>query len=47
MRLLELFSGSGSVGAVAKKLHWDVVSLELKGANINCDILEWDYEQYP
>ena len=47
MRLLELFSGTGSVGAVAKKLHWDVVSLDLKDADINCDILEWDYEQYP
>ena len=47
MRLLELFSGTGSVGAVAKNLHWDVVSLDLKGANINCDILEWDYGQYP
>ena len=47
MRLLELFSGTGSVGAVAEKLHWDVVSLDLKDADINCDILEWDYEQYP
>ena len=47
IRLFKLFSGTGSVGTVAKKLHWDVVSLDLKGANINCNILEWDYEQYP
>ena len=32
VRLLELFSGTGSVGSVAKKLHWDIVSLDLKNA---------------
>ena len=47
MKLLELFSGTGSVGAVAKKLQWDVTSLDLKNADINCDILEWDYKQMP
>ena len=47
MKLLELFSGSGSVGKVAKKLGWDVVSLDLKNADINCDILQWDYKQMP
>ena len=47
MKLLELFSGTGSVGAVAKKLHWDVTSLDLKNADINCDIMEWDYKQIP
>jgi site-specific DNA-cytosine methylase len=47
MKFLELFSGTGSVGTVAKRLHWHVVSLDLKNADINCDILEWDYRQYP
>lgn len=47
MKLLELFSGTGSVGGVAKKLHWKVMSLDLKNADVNCDILEWDYKQYP
>ena len=47
MKLLELFSGTGSVGTVAKKLHWEVVSLDLKNADINVDILEWDYKRYP
>jgi hypothetical protein len=30
MKLLELFSGTCSVGRVAKQLHWDVTSLDLK-----------------
>ena len=47
MKLLELFSGTGSVGRVAKKFGWDVVSLDLKNADINCDIMEWDYKQIP
>ena len=47
LNLLELFSGTGSIGKVAKRLHWDVVSLDLKNADINCNILDWDYKQYP
>ena len=46
MKLLELFSGTGSVGKVAKEFGYDVVSLDLKNADINCNILEWDYKQY-
>ena len=46
MKLLELFSGTGSVGKVAKSLGWEVVSLDLKNADINEDILTWDYKQY-
>ena len=30
-----------------KKLHWDVTSLDLKNADINCDIMDWDYKQIP
>ena len=47
MKLLELFSGTGSVGTVASALGWTVVSLDLKGADINCDILQWKYKKYP
>ena len=46
MKLLELFSGTKSVGKVAEKLGYEVVSLDLKDADINCDILEWDYTTY-
>lgn len=44
MRVLELFSGTGSVGKVCKKLGWKVVSLDLKYADINTDIMDWDYK---
>jgi hypothetical protein len=46
-RLLELFSGTHSVGKVAKELNIDVISLDLKGADINIDIMEWNYKEYP
>jgi site-specific DNA-cytosine methylase len=46
MKLLELFSGTKSVGKVAEKLGYDVVSLDLKNADINCNILDWDYTTY-
>ena len=41
--LLELFSGTKSVGKVAEELGYHVISLDLKNANINADILDWDY----
>ena len=47
MKLLELFSGTGSVGKVAKDFGFEVVSLDLKGALINTDILDWNYRDYP
>ena len=47
MKLLELFSGTGSVGKVARSRGFDVVSLDLKNADINCDILQWNYKEYP
>jgi site-specific DNA-cytosine methylase len=47
MRVLELFSGTHSVGKVCKEYGWDVISLDLKGADINKNILEWDYTIYP
>ena len=42
MNLLEMFSGTGSVGLVAKSLGFNVISLDLKNADINTDILKWD-----
>ena len=47
MKLLELFSGTGSVGRVAKEKGFEVISLDLKNADNNCDILQWDYKIYP
>ena len=45
-KLLELFSGTKSVSKVAERLGYDVVSLDLRNADINCDILHWDYTAY-
>ena len=48
MRLLDLFSGTHSVGNVAKGLGFEVVSLDLADASICCDVLTWDYASaYP
>jgi hypothetical protein len=47
MKLLELFSGTKSVGKVAENLGYEVISLDLKDADINCNILDWDYKVYP
>ena len=46
MKLLELFSGTGSVGKVARDKGYEVISLDLKDADINIDILKWDYKVY-
>ena len=43
-RVLELFSGTGSVGKVAREKGWDVVSVDIDPrADINEDIMVWDY----
>jgi site-specific DNA-cytosine methylase len=47
MRVLELFSGTGSVGKVCEELGYEVISLDLKNADINTNILEWDYTIFP
>ena len=48
MRLLELFSGTGSVGNVFKEYGWEVVSLDRDmPADISTDILDWDYRNSP
>ena len=46
MKLLELFSGTKSVGKVAEQLGYEVTSLDLKNADINCDIMSRDYTVY-
>ena len=45
MRVLELFAGTHSVGKVCNALGYEVVSLDLAGADININILEWDYKK--
>ena len=45
LRVLELFSGTGSVGKVCKQKGWEVVSVDLdERADITVDIMEWDYK---
>ena len=46
--LLELFSGTGSVGKVAADMGYDVISLDRDmEATIQMDIMKWDYEDFP
>lgn len=52
MRLLELFKGTGSVGRVFREMYPEagVISLDYDSscdATFCCDILEFDYRQYP
>jgi hypothetical protein len=52
MRVLELFKGTGSVGKVIKANYPDaeIVSLDILEKyepTICCDILEWNYKEYP
>ena len=50
MRLLELFSGTGSIGHAFTAQGWDVVSLDKDpktDATIHEDILTWDHTIYP
>jgi C-5 cytosine-specific DNA methylase len=46
--LLELFSGTHSVSKVAEPLGYEVVSVDRDmEATHQCDIMDWDYKQYP
>ena len=48
MRLLELFSGTGSVGNVARNMGFEIISLDMDmEATIKTDIMNWDYTIYP
>lgn len=47
MKVLELFSGTGSVGKCCKELGYETLSLDIDGrADITMSILDWDYKQY-
>jgi site-specific DNA-cytosine methylase len=47
MKVLELFSGTGSVGKCCKELGWDVVSVDMiLPADHQVDIMVFDYKQY-
>jgi len=47
MKILELVSGTGSVGKVCKNLGIEVVSLDRDlPADIKSDIMDWDYKTY-
>ena len=48
MRVLELFSGTGSVGNVCRRLGYQVTSLDRDmPADIKMDIMDWDYHALP
>ena len=48
MKLLELFSGTGSVGRVARNYGIEVTSLDRDmDANIRMDIMNWEYKEHP
>lgn len=47
MRVLDVFSGTHSVGKVCDELGWPYTSLDMDGnADINCDVMDWDYTQW-
>ena len=46
LRMLDLYSGTHSVGRVASALGYSVTSLDLRDASINCDVMSWDYTVY-
>ena len=50
MRLLELFCGTGSIGRAFERRGFEVISVDIDKkakATHTCDIMEFDYRQYP
>ena len=50
MNVLELFCGTKSIGKCCEALGWDTISLDYDkqfNATHTCDILDFDYKQYP
>ena len=48
MRILELFAGTSSFGQIADEDGHEVISLDKEmPADIQCDILDWNYTVYP
>ena len=47
MRVLELFSGTGSIGKCCKLLGYEVVSVDMiMEADHKCDIMDFDYKSF-
>ncbi len=47
MKVLELFSGTGSVGNACREFGFEVISLDRDmEADINADIMDWDYRVF-
>jgi hypothetical protein len=49
LKMFELFKGTGSVGKVAKKMGFEVISLDfdpIYTPDIETDILKWDYKKW-
>ena len=48
MKVLELFSGTRSVGKICDELGWETISVDMVlPADHQCDIMDFDYKQYP
>ena len=48
MKVLELFSGTGSVGNTCREFGFEVISLDRDmEADIQMDIIDWDYTVFP
>tara|TARA_R110000787_G_scaffold86788_1_gene184966 strand:- start:4762 stop:5346 length:585 start_codon:yes stop_codon:yes gene_type:complete len=48
MNVLELFSGTRSIGKVCDQIGWTSVSVDvILPADHECDIMDFDYKQYP
>jgi len=48
IKVLELFSGTGSVGKCCNQLGWESVSVDMiLPADHKVDIMDFDYKQYP
>ena len=46
--MLELFSGTGSVGDVAREMGWQVMSLDRDmPAYLWMDVMDWDFKVLP
>ena len=43
---MELCSGTRFVGEVTEYLGYEVTSLDLKGADMNCDTMSWGFIVY-
>jgi len=48
VKVLEIFSGTKSVGKVCDQLGWESVSVDMiLEADHQCDVMDFDYKQYP